>query len=306
MLEWFLPRGLALRIFAACFVGTHVPLIAYFATSQDQVSGVWTSTVLVGATAVGTVVALWAIGCMLRPLIAASDALCAYANDGAIVDLPRATSTEVRRLIESIEVVRERSEAVIGSLSRVANLDLLTNLPNRRAFVTFAQSGALGADYAVAVVDVDHFKGVNDSVGHDGGDKVLQIVARYLREGVRSGDFVARLGGEEFILVFPKTTPRQAAMIVDRIRDNLFRDAPFRVGEVPVSFSGGVCAANENDPTIDDAVRRADRLLYRAKAAGRNRIEFAPDGAPPDFPGVRAPEAVIEGDLELRPIARII
>lgn len=258
----------------ASLVATAMPFATYLALSGSPLQGAWPVAAMGIASVVGPALMAMAFGSVLRPLSAASRALRAYAEDGSIVELPKPMSGEIATLVESIEVVRERSEALVGSLARVANLDLLTNLPNRQALVTFAQRGAFGGDCAIAVVGVDHFRRVNREAGLEGGDAALRTVAKYLRDGIRSGDFVARLGGEDFVLVFPSTTPQQAAEIVDRIRRRLVEDAPVRTGRFPVSFSGGVCAANENE-SIDDLFRRADRLLAAARGNGRNRIETA-------------------------------
>lgn len=269
---WLKERGIKAELVGLLALCVEVPFIVYLAFSWADRPALWAVGL---ATAASVAFGLWRVSAAMRPLAQAVRALRAYARNGEVRPLPRGQEGIVGSLVESIAEVRRRSEVMTASLSRLANVDLLTNLPNRRAFMDFVATADLSRGYAVAIVDVDRFKQVNDTIGHDGGDKVLHVVAGYLREGMRSTDFVARLGGEEFVAIFPGATQEQAGRIIDRIRERLFRDAPFRIDAVPVSFSAGVSAANGNDAGVADVMKRADLCLYRAKASGRNRIEVA-------------------------------
>lgn len=266
------PRSFAMRVFAICFTGTHLPFLAYvfLANAPDLGTGV----VLLGATLLGTGATLLAIHRMLQPLEAATQFLHDYATSRTMGSLPDTGPDMVGRLVSAIKVVCERSEEMIRSLAIAAETDSLTKLPNRRAFDAFAKVAFPFEQCAIAIVDVDHFKRVNDTLGHARGDEVLKMVADYLKGGIRATDFVARLGGEEFVIVFPNTDPLRAALIVDRIRSRLCEDAPVSVACHPVTFSAGVSVVASNDDSIEDAMARADDLLYAAKKAGRNRIEF--------------------------------
>ncbi len=123
-----------------------------------------------------------------------------------------------------------------------------------------------------AMIDVDHFKQVNDRWGHPAGDRVLRMLARVLKQGVRRSDIVGRFGGEEFAIIFPDTTLEAATILVDRLREkfsNLVQqhgDQQFRV-----SFSAGLASSGDH-PMMDALLCGADRALYRAKAEGRNRV----------------------------------
>ncbi|MES2905087.1 MAG: diguanylate cyclase [Pseudomonadota bacterium] len=162
-------------------------------------------------------------------------------------------------------------------LCEAALVDSLTGLGNRRAYREAVDrripaDGDVGA--CVAMLDIDHFKQVNDRYGHDAGDIVLQGFANVALRVVRDGDIVARLGGEEFAVFFPGTTLPQALAICDRLRSEL-GSTVFRAGHnvIAVTVSGGV--AELGGDGIDAALKIADMALYRAKQAGRNQLALA-------------------------------
>lgn len=266
------PRSFLLRVFAVCFLGTHAPLVAYLvtATSIDP----RTTVVLLVSTMLGTGVAIALLRRLLAPIGVATEALQAYAGNRRILPLPKGGPDMVGRLIEAITIVRVQNEVHIRDLVDAAITDPLTELPNRRAFRSFVEEAHAAGPCSIAIVDVDHFKRVNDTLGHSEGDRALKVIADYLRAGIRSSDFVARLGGEEFAIVFPGTSPTDAAIIVDRIRGDLVEDAPFSVLGEPITFSAGISMTAANDDDLEHAIERADLLLYSAKRGGRNRIEF--------------------------------
>ena len=165
-------------------------------------------------------------------------------------------------------------------LKRASETDVLTDLANRRFGVDrlgdeMARSSRYGRPLSVVLIDIDHFKRVNDTLGHHAGDEVLMAVARELSKVSRDSDCIIRWGGEEFLFVFPETSAQDAAGIVDRFRKHLECN-PIAVtagGEdsVTVTVSGGVAELQPGD-TLETLVDRADGALYRAKEAGRNRL----------------------------------
>lgn len=162
-------------------------------------------------------------------------------------------------------------------LSEAALVDSLTGLGNRRAYreeVDRRQRHDGGVTACVAMLDIDHFKAVNDRHGHDAGDIVLQGFAEVARRIVRDGDLIARMGGEEFAIFFPNSSLPQALTICDRLRSELARTI-FRAGTsaIAVTVSGGVAQMGEDG--IDAALKIADMALYRAKQAGRNQLALA-------------------------------
>lgn len=161
-----------------------------------------------------------------------------------------------------------------------ALLDPLTGLPNRAAWSERVEREMLewqahGGHLAMAILDLDHFKRINDSYGHLAGDKVLKIVADQLRKRLRSGDFIARFGGEEFVLLLPQTSPAAAAQIAEALRATV-EACPFHFkGErVVITTSIGLGAFRSGERG-DQVLKRADAALYRAKESGRNRVEQA-------------------------------
>ncbi|MFC7536886.1 GGDEF domain-containing protein [Sphingomonas sp. GCM10030256] len=150
----------------------------------------------------------------------------------------------------------------------------MTGLPNRRAFHAFAQGRAANGADCIALLDIDHFKIINDTFGHGTGDEVLRGFAQAARQVVRQGDMLARVGGEEFAIFFPDTSIDQALAICERLRRVVAAAPLANAGQaIHVTVSGGV--ARLGPEGLDDAMRTADTALYRAKQAGRNRLALA-------------------------------
>ena len=165
-------------------------------------------------------------------------------------------------------------------LRRVAITDALTDAFNR-AFLSdhlpraIAAAEQQGEPLAVAMIDIDHFKDVNDRFGHDVGDRVLVDVAHRLRAGIRAGDVLVRYGGEEFLAVLPGADAPQALEIAERLRGKLDEDPIVVEGHpIAVRISIGL-AVHRRDADALDLIRRADQALYAAKRGGRNRVEVA-------------------------------
>lgn len=160
-----------------------------------------------------------------------------------------------------------------------ALIDPLTGLPNRAAWnerldQEISQWHQQGNSLLLAMLDLDHFKRINDNYGHLAGDKVLKIIATVLRKRLRGSDFIARFGGEEFVLLMPATLPATGASLLEKLRAAI-EACPFHFkGEpVTVTLSMGMTAFRPGEHS-DAALKRADQALYRAKHAGRNRIEL--------------------------------
>jgi two-component system cell cycle response regulator len=162
--------------------------------------------------------------------------------------------------------------------------DSLTGLANRRYILTQLGSQVSGArrhgrPLSVAIVDIDHFKAVNDRHGHHMGDLVLVAVARALAENLRAEDHLGRLGGEEFLVVLPDTAAAAAARVTDKLRCEAALTVVEHEGErIAVTVSIGVATWRDERP--EDLLRRADAALYDAKAAGRDRALAAPATVP--------------------------
>jgi diguanylate cyclase (GGDEF)-like protein len=167
-----------------------------------------------------------------------------------------------------------------AEFARMSRIDALTGLYNRRHLeerLREADSAAVrhSRDLCVVMVDIDHFKQVNDTEGHQGGDDVLREFTRRLQAEVRGEDVAGRWGGEEFLVILPETDIAGAATLAERIRASVAAE-PFTHGtrRFAVTMSAG-CAAGPAGDT-DELIRRADAALYRAKGEGRNRVLAAP------------------------------
>jgi diguanylate cyclase (GGDEF)-like protein/PAS domain S-box-containing protein len=206
--------------------------------------------------------------------------------------IPTGALERLASFAELVAVAVASADA-LETLSREATTDPITGLANYRAFherlaSEVERSARHGRALSVAVLDLDHFKQVNDTHGHQTGDNVLAEVARRLAAGVRVGELMARIGGEEFAWLMPEATPEGACAAAERVREAI-RTIPFDVaGTLTVSI--GVCS-NQQARTADELVDRADQALYRSKAGGRNRTSlYREDARTPGPPDPRASE----------------
>ncbi len=164
-------------------------------------------------------------------------------------------------------------------LSQQARFDTLTGLANRRHFMMLAEQELSRAtryegQLSILMMDIDHFKKVNDTYGHHTGDLVLQQLGTLCRETLHENDVVGRIGGEEFAIVLPETAPKQANEAAERLRRVIAKSTvPLEHG-MPLSFtvSIGIVTLFGRDTNVDTLLGYADEALYEAKRNGRNRI----------------------------------
>lgn len=171
------------------------------------------------------------------------------------------------------DIIQARAHADL--LQVAASVDYLTGVANRRAAAQMLQRALdhahdVGTAVSVILLDIDHFKTVNDTFGHDVGDTVLCQVPAILQQHVRASDMLGRWGGEEFVVVASATDAVEAAQIAERLRALMAKHEFQHVGQLTASF--GV-ATSLGDDTPDTLVKRADKALYQAKQRGRNRVE---------------------------------
>ena len=171
-----------------------------------------------------------------------------------------------------------KSNRYSKSLYEEANHDYLTNLLNRRSFAVLAKqfvaiSKRYHSDLSVISFDIDLFKSINDKYGHDLGDKVIQNVAGTIQENCRDSDSVFRFGGEEFLILLPKTSMSEAIKLAEKIRSTI-TNSPTLADKliIEVTASAGVSQWDSEEKNIESALKRADDALYQAKKQGRDRV----------------------------------
>jgi diguanylate cyclase (GGDEF)-like protein len=200
-------------------------------------------------------------------------ALCAMVCGLALL------TVRLQSLRERLHRQKTELEAALAHIQRLATHDELTGLVNRRRMQELLESERLrsrrsGATWCLAVIDLDHFKRVNDTHGHAIGDAVLRGMSHHAQALVRKTDVLARWGGEEFVLLLPDTALPLAALSLDRLRAH-FESAPLQVQGLALrlSFSAGITQHLPGE-SVAQTFERADHLCYEAKAHGRNRVEM--------------------------------
>jgi two-component system cell cycle response regulator len=193
-------------------------------------------------------------------------------------ELVARTLTQIKR-----KRYNDRLRLSVRHTIELAVTDALTGLHNRRYLdnhlkVLFARAAARGRPLSVCITDIDRFKSVNDTHGHDAGDEVLKEVAARIRSTVRGADLACRFGGEEFVVVMPDTDSTTAALIAERLR-NIIEQTPFILKSngaiLNITASLGISCSRSGAETPEQLLKQADRALYDAKNGGRNRVVAA-------------------------------
>jgi len=183
-------------------------------------------------------------------------------------------------LMDKVDLMEEETLRVKAHMEEErlkARTDPLTNLPNRASYddhivQEYERWSRYRTGFAIAVGDLDYFKNINDTYGHLAGDKVLRLIGKVLSKNIRATDFIARFGGEEFVMILPSTSTDEAVQAVDKMRKAV-ESCPFNFHGAPVNvtMSFGVAEVADGD-NVDELFQRADDALYKAKETGRNRV----------------------------------
>jgi diguanylate cyclase (GGDEF)-like protein len=275
------PKTYRGKIMLVAFLGTNVPLLGaalylLLGSSVGLGAALRILVLLVAVTLVGTAVTLLALGALLAPVRLTSSALKRYLEDRTKPELPIGFSDEVGKLMAEVRYAIEHLDSSIRSLEGLSGTDHLSGLPNRRegegrlaADIARARRG--GGQLTVAVVDLDGFKTINDTHGHHAGDICIRHVAEVIGRSVRKGDWLARWGGDEFVLaLWGESVFASPEAVLGRINAAL-RRSPVRLprGEelVPSISVGAHRYAGEDD--LRELLAKADAAMYQAKREGR-------------------------------------
>jgi diguanylate cyclase (GGDEF)-like protein len=276
------PRSYLGKIMLSAFLGTHVPLIALvlylvFAASLDLRSSLIVLVIVLVATLLGTVLTLYALYALLRPVSLASKALYEYLDSGRVPSLPTRFTDQAGRLMANVQYVVEQLDKVIRSLEETATKDHLTGAYNRRAgeqrlASDLARVGRGEGTLTLALADLDRLKAINDRYGHQVGDTCLQHMANTCLHNVRKGDWLARWGGDEFVVVLweQKGDYATANPVLTRIAEDLTENlVELPQGDrIRLTYSAGVvrCTGSETaELGASGVLALADEALYEAK-----------------------------------------
>jgi diguanylate cyclase (GGDEF)-like protein len=275
------PKSYSAKIMLVVFAGTHLPLVVlvlYLLLASPGGLGTHLGVLaaLLIATLLGFVATLFVLRALLAPVRLASSSLEAYLRERRKPELPIAFSDEAGRLMADVQHALDHLDSTIRSLEGLSGTDHLTGLPNRREGEVrlgedLARAKRGGTFLTVAVVDLDNFKSINDTHGHQAGDVCLRHVARVIQGNVREGDWLARWGGDEFVLaLWEDSVFASPEAVLGRINADL-RRSPVRLPggeELVLSISVGAHRyAGEND--IRELLAKADAAMYEAKREGR-------------------------------------
>ena len=223
-----------------------------------------------------------------RPINAVSVAAQSLANDTPVTDLPIDRQDEIGVLAQSFKKMQDQIKRQLNELQdsreqleHLAGHDVLTGLPNRRLFQdrlehALARAERTGERFALLFIDLDKFKNINDHWGHEAGDTVLQITAKRLASLTRRADTVARIGGDEFVILLNNPASReQIATIAEKLLDNLRSPMQWAGQEILVGYSVGISQYPDNGTTASALLASADKAMYAIKLAGRNGYRFS-------------------------------
>lgn len=208
------------------------------------------------------------------------NAIPLFNDDGSFRGYLGSTS-DISELVlarKHVEDVNKELGVAKEAAEKLARQDPLTGLYNRRAF--FEHGAAIddmvqryGQLYSIVMLDIDHFKNVNDSYGHAVGDLALTSIASLMKKHARTSDIPARIGGEEFAIILPQTEMSSAVNLAERLRQAVEETSfAFENGEFFITVSLGVTECGESSCSVEEVILRADKALYQAKEQGRNRV----------------------------------
>lgn len=280
LLSRVLRRSYVAKVFAVAVIATHVPVVVALLLEQPAVfhgpEGARLIAILAVADLVGLVACAIGLRAILKPVFLVGQNMESFVATGEYAEMPQGFEDEAGRVLALGDRLLGRVQVELTQSRTAAETDPLTGLLNRRGF------DRLGPDHQGCIVyfDLDRFKMANDLLGHSTGDFMLKRTAQILRDAMGEGGLVARFGGDEFVLMLPHCDISAARDFAEDILRRIKAELSSPLG--PFSASAGV-SMKSREMRFDDALSRADRALYEAKAAGRNCVRVDA--------GLRAPPA---------------
>lgn len=276
-LDRLFPTSFTAKVFFIVAVGAHVPMIAAMIYMFGSPGGIdhplAFGLVLLGATLLGAIATLGALQAVLRPVYRIGQAMHRFQTDRLRTPLPGGLGDEIGQMMHLTNHLVLGMNKPLWNAPEADTTDPLTGALNRRGFEQKMRAMPFKKG-TLLYADLDHFKIINDTLGHDMGDRVLLQTADTLHETLRDNDILGRFGGEEFVIFLPGLPLAEGYLVAQRLRSAIRQHvhAPGR----PVTISMGVAPLALADG-LADALIKADRALFRAKANGRDRVEQAHD-----------------------------
>lgn len=285
--------GFQKRIFLLAFVGTHLPLLILVGLmfwGAGTPVGYGLMGLILAATALGLALTWFGLRAALEPMQAVRDGLNRYLRGERLPNLPTYHQDEPGLMMRDTQISLMRLKGALQEVRELSLTDELTGLKNRRCMderlpQMLAQAARYRTNLSVVLCDLDDFKQVNDTFGHDAGDKVLRELARILLESTRHSDLLVRMGGDEFVMVLPQTDMMRAARLARRIQDRIASELA-GLSRLPVKFS--ISAGIVEYQTGMEPARLltlADHELYRAKGTGSGKLAPIDTDKPQFWPG---------------------
>ncbi len=235
--------------------------------------------ILIGSTLLGiffvSISATLLIRSIVRPLNKAVNHFKRIANGNLDENILVSSQDEIGQVLSELAAMQGKLKIMIGELDRLASTDKLTGAWNRRRFEETIETEMdrlrrYGNRLSLMILDVDHFKNINDQYGHAVGDQVLVDLSDTIRSSLRSSDSLTRWGGEEFVILCPNTTLAIVSKLAERLRKKIATVNFQQVGSITVSFGAAECGPSE---TWEQWLHRADEALYLAKSSGRDQVQ---------------------------------
>ncbi|HWP93432.1 MAG TPA: GGDEF domain-containing protein [Thermodesulfobacteriota bacterium] len=276
------PRSYVGKIMLVAFLGIHLPLLSlifYFVISSyvNLMFTFYTLSVAVLATLLGTAVTLYLLYHILAPVNLTSTMLRQYVSEKKKPDLPTSFTDEAGKLMADVQYTVNHLDEVISSLERTTMTDYLTGVYNRyacemRLGEDIARVSRAGETASLVMLDIDDFKAINDKYGHDRGDVCLKKIVEMIKNNIRQGDWIARWGGDEFMIMLFNSDEASTVKIIERVESAL-KEAPnsLLLNGIKLTLSAGICQYNGQDDA-EVFFRKVDSALLLAKKRGKGQV----------------------------------